>query len=180
MFVNTLQPPFYEHMIGNWNISSNFVDIIIIGERIESGIKNGKIAYGPPAAANTKKPGFNQSKKKEVEVHAAFAWDNHTPVNYQIQPVSNNQLQPQKAIASQCTNTRRERKFIHFTPIPMTYTELLPMLFCKSFVAICPMKPQQPPFSTSYDPNATCDYHGGVKGHSTERCFPLKYKVQSC
>ncbi|XP_027905805.1 uncharacterized protein LOC114165360 [Vigna unguiculata] len=179
MFVNTLQPPFYEHMIGNWNISSNFVDIIIIGERIESGIKNGKIAYGPPAAANTKKPGFNQSKKKEVEVHAAFAWDNHTPVNYQIQPVSNNQLQPQKAIASQCTNTRRERKFIHFTPIPMTYTELLPMLFCKSFVAICPMKPQQPPFSTSYDPNATCDYHGGVKGHSTERCFPLKYKVQS-
>ena len=23
MFVNALQPPFYEHMIGNWNISSN-------------------------------------------------------------------------------------------------------------------------------------------------------------
>jgi len=83
MFVNTLQPPFYEHMIGNWNISSNFVDIIIIGERIETGLKNGKIAYGPPAAANTKKPGFNQSKKKEVEVHVASAWDNHTPVNYQ-------------------------------------------------------------------------------------------------
>jgi len=118
MFVNTLQPPFYEHMIGNWNISSNFANIIIIGERIETEIKNGKIAYGPLVAANTKKPSFNQSKKKEVEVHAASAWDNRTPVNYQIQPISNKQLQPQKAAASdsenlgQNTNTRRERKFM--------------------------------------------------------------------
>jgi len=53
------------------------------------------------------------------------------------------------------------------------------MFLRKSFVAICPMKPQQPPFSKNYDPNATCDYHGGAKGHSTEMCFPLKYKVQS-
>ena len=79
----------------------------------------------------------------------------------------------------QSTNTRRERKFIHFTLIPMTYTELLLMLLRKSFVAICPMKQQQRPFSKSYDLDATCDYHGGVKGHSTERCFPLKYKVHS-
>jgi len=71
-------------MIGNWNISSNFADIIIIGERIEIEIKNGKIAYGSPADANTKKPSFNQSKKKEVEVHVASVWDNRTPLNYQI------------------------------------------------------------------------------------------------
>ncbi|KOM48109.1 hypothetical protein LR48_Vigan07g181300 [Vigna angularis] len=45
MFVNTLQPPFYEHMVGN--VSVNFADVIIIGERIEIGLKNGKIAYGP-------------------------------------------------------------------------------------------------------------------------------------
>jgi len=36
MFVNTLQPLFYEHMIGKWNISPNFADIIIIGERIKT------------------------------------------------------------------------------------------------------------------------------------------------
>ena len=185
MFVNAVQPPFYEHMIGNWNISSNFVDIIIISERIKTRIKNGKITYGPPAAANTKKPYFNQSKKKEVEVHATSAWDNCTPFNYQMQHVSNNQLQPQKAAASdsqntgQSTNTRRERKFVHFTLIPMTYTELLLMLLHKSFFAICSMKPQQPPFSKNYDPNATCDYRGGAKGHLTEICIPLKYKVHS-
>ena len=32
ILVNMLQPPFYEHMVGN--VSSNFSDIIIIGERI--------------------------------------------------------------------------------------------------------------------------------------------------
>jgi len=41
------------------------------------------------------------------------------------------------------------------------------------------MKPQQLPFSKNYDPNATCDYHGGAKGHSIKRCIPIKYKVQS-
>jgi len=69
MFVNTLQSPFYEHVLGN--VSSNFADIIIIGERIEIGLKSGKIAYGPFAAATSKKPGFHPRKKKEVEVHTA-------------------------------------------------------------------------------------------------------------
>jgi len=68
-------------------------------------------------------------------------------------------------------------KFVYFSPIPMTNTELLPMLLRKSFVAIFPMKPQQPPLSKNYDPNATYDYHGGAKGHLTERCIPLRYKV---
>ena len=50
-FVNTLQSPFYEHVLGN--VSSNFADIIIIGERIEIGLKIGKIAYGLFAAATS-------------------------------------------------------------------------------------------------------------------------------
>ncbi|KAH1265536.1 hypothetical protein GmHk_01G001221 [Glycine max] len=36
----------------------------------------------------------------------------------------------------------------------------------------------QPPFPKWYDPNATCKYHGGVPGHSIEKCLALKYKVQ--
>ena len=77
MFVSTLQPPFYEHMVGN--VSSVFADIIIIGERIEIGLKNGKIAYSPLAAITLRKPGFNLGKKKEVEVHAMSIvprWEN--------------------------------------------------------------------------------------------------------
>jgi len=63
MFIDTLQPPFYEHMIGS--VSANFADIVIIGERIELGLKNGKIAHGSSVVANPKKHGFNFGRKEE-------------------------------------------------------------------------------------------------------------------
>ncbi|XP_027915141.1 uncharacterized protein LOC114174501 [Vigna unguiculata] len=66
MFVSTLQPPFYEHMVGN--VSSIFADIIIIGERIEIGLKNGKITYSPLAATTPKKPDFSLGKKMEIDL----------------------------------------------------------------------------------------------------------------
>jgi len=54
-------------MLGS--VSSNFSDIVIIGERIELGLKTGKIAQGP--AAIGKKTGFNLGKKKEGEGQVA-------------------------------------------------------------------------------------------------------------
>jgi len=36
----------------------------------------------------------------------------------------------------------------------------------------------QPPYPRNYDPNAKCEYHGGVVGHSIENCRQFKYKVQ--
>ncbi|WVY96649.1 hypothetical protein V8G54_028800 [Vigna mungo] len=80
--------------------------------------------------------------------------------------------------ASQNTNPRRNQ-FVNFTPIPMTYTELLPNLVEKGLVAICPMKPVQPPYPRGYDANAKCSYHGGGVGHSTEGCMTFKYKIQA-
>ncbi|XP_017423680.1 uncharacterized protein LOC108332894 [Vigna angularis] len=50
IFLNTLQPPFYEHMISS--VSSSFADIVVIGERVEGGIRNGKIALGPQLVAS--------------------------------------------------------------------------------------------------------------------------------
>ncbi|XP_022637926.1 uncharacterized protein LOC111241863 [Vigna radiata var. radiata] len=79
MFVSTLQPPFYEHMIGN--VSSNFADIIIIGERIEIGLKSGKITS---QAITPKKSIFNVGKKKEGGVHATSSvslWRGHAPTH---------------------------------------------------------------------------------------------------
>jgi len=66
MFIDTLQSPFYEHMVGS--VSLNFADMVIIGERIEFGFKSGKIAQGSLAATNTKKPGFVPGRRKEGEV----------------------------------------------------------------------------------------------------------------
>jgi len=70
-------------------------------------------------------------------------------------------------------------RILQFTPLPMTYTELLPDLVKSSLVAICLARVLQPPYSRFYDANAKCEYHGGEIGHSTENCRALKHKVQT-
>ncbi|KAL5191316.1 hypothetical protein HKD37_04G010609 [Glycine soja] len=70
------------------------------------------------------------------------------------------------------------RPFQEFTPLPMTYEDLLPSLIANHLAVVTPGKVLQPPFPKWYDPNATCKYHGGVPGHSIEKCMALKYKVQ--
>jgi len=65
MFIYTLQPPFYEHMLGS--VSPNFADIVIIGKTKEFVSKSGKIKHGLLVAANAKKSGFN-FERKEGEV----------------------------------------------------------------------------------------------------------------
>jgi len=63
MFINTLQSPFYDKMIGS--ISSNFSDIVVIGERVENGIRSGKIAHNSNVAINIKKPPTMIGKKRK-------------------------------------------------------------------------------------------------------------------
>lgn len=76
-------------------------------------------------------------------------------------------------------NYNRDKKVMNFTPIPMTYREILPNLLCKNLIEVCPTKPVRPPYPKNYDINARCDYHGRASGHSTEACEALKRKVQS-
>ncbi|KAH1193985.1 hypothetical protein GmHk_19G054888 [Glycine max] len=79
---------------------------------------------------------------------------------------------------SNATRNFPPRPFQEFTPLPMTYEDLLPSLIANHLAVVTPRKVLQPPFPKWYDPNATCKYHGGVSGHSVEKCLALKYKVQ--
>nr|KYP35083.1 hypothetical protein KK1_043896 [Cajanus cajan] len=79
---------------------------------------------------------------------------------------------------AQSQNTQ-DRKPIEFDPIPMSYTELFPLILQNSLVVPCPMKPIEPPYPRGYDVNAKCDYHVGAIGHSLENYRALKIKVQS-
>jgi len=65
-------------------------------------------------------------------------------------------------------NNNSGGKVVNFTPIPMTYTELLPDLLKNSVVVLCPAKVVQSPYPRYYDPNAKCEYHSGEVGHSIE------------
>ncbi|KAL5170239.1 hypothetical protein HKD37_11G031988 [Glycine soja] len=79
------------------------------------------------------------------------------------------------------SNTTRNfppRPLPEFTPLPMTYEDLLPSLIANHLAVVTPGRALEPPFPKWYDPNATCKYHGGAPGHSVEKCLALKYKVQ--
>ena len=52
MFMSTLSGPFFNLLVGC--SSSGFTELILTGERVESGIKSGKI---PMASASTSNPG---------------------------------------------------------------------------------------------------------------------------
>ncbi|KAH1215180.1 hypothetical protein GmHk_13G036383 [Glycine max] len=79
---------------------------------------------------------------------------------------------------SNATRNFPPRPFQEFTPLPMMYEDLLPSLIANHLAVVTPGKVLQSPFPKWYDPNATCKYHGGVPGHSVEKCLALKYKVQ--
>ena len=64
-------------------------------------------------------------------------------------------------------------------PIPVTYTELFPRLIQGQLLARVPLTPMEPPYPYWYDANATCDYHYGIKGHSTENYLALKNQIQA-
>ena len=64
-------------------------------------------------------------------------------------------------------------------PISVSYIELLPRLIQSQLIARVPLTPMEPPYPHWYDANATCDYHYGIKDHSTENCLPLKNQVQA-
>ena len=46
-------------------------------------------------------------------------------------------------------------------------------------MARVPLTPMEPPYPRWYDANASCDYHYGIKGHSTKNCMTLKNQVQA-
>ncbi|XP_050939299.1 uncharacterized protein LOC127148916 [Cucumis melo] len=177
MFINTLRAPYYDRMVGS--VSTNFSNVITIGERIEFGVNNGRISDPASEIRRMMTP-----KKKEEEIHELSSTQRVVHVSPPTVGQTNYSYSYQnggKSPFSQATqrNARNSWKQTYFDPIPMSYTELLPQLLKSHQVAIVPQEPLQPPYPKWYDPNVKCEYHAGVVGHSTENCFPLKTKVQS-
>ena len=61
----------------------------------------------------------------------------------------------------------------------MSYGELLPILVQNHGISVIPARLRRPPYPKGYDIDARCEYHGGVRGHSTKDCMTFKDKVQS-
>lgn len=90
------------------------------------------------------------------------------------------EIPPVKVQVQQCVNQGQQQKpkRINFDPIPVTYTELYPLLISKNLVR--PRQPHAMPKKLPwwYKPEASCAYHQGAPGHDLERCCTFKAEVQ--
>lgn len=160
-FTDTLHSPFYEKMIGS--SSTGFSDLVTIGERIEHGLKSGKITSHSEASNAPRRFNNTFQKKKEGEANTVISNDrrpyqNATPANHQPQ--------------------NRQREYRRIDPIPIPYSQLWTSMVQKELITPRPTRPMVAPFPPNYDPNVTCAFHSGVPGHSIENCRILKEKVQ--
>ncbi|KAK2422365.1 hypothetical protein QL285_032905 [Trifolium repens] len=191
MFTNTLQGAYFERMIGS--VSSGFSDLVRIGEKIESGLKNGKIQATIGSQGNTVKPTSSFVKKKEDEANAvtskrgltvstqipylqypyAAAVQHQQPHWYSFQMPMNHV--PQGTQQVQQTHQRAKKIF---DPIPVSYSQLLPYLVYNRMVTPRALKPMTAPFPAWYNSEAKCEFHEGAEGHTVDDCIAFKYKVQ--
>ncbi|XP_058746156.1 uncharacterized protein LOC131619029 [Vicia villosa] len=183
MFTNTLEGQYYSAC----SASSRFADLVMIGERIESGIRAGRI-QNPSAAssssrANGKKPYNGFSKKRDGETSAAHHGGDRNQAYQQVAAVTipNAPLQQQQQQQQRyppCQYQQKPRAPRNFDPIPMTYAQLLAHLLHRELVQLRTMGPPPAKLPPNYDANAHCDFHSGAAGHDIEHCIGFMHKVQ--
>ena len=138
------------------------------GERVEAGIKSGKIQKG--TSSGTEKEPF---KKESSTVYSAKI-HNRSEHRQEVNDV----VISRPIVAPQRNNQpRAERPQRQFTLLSMTLSQILPQ-FLKTNLVI-PREAPKNPNTTSplYNPNARCAYHSDSPGHDTNNCWALKNKV---
>ena len=84
----------------------------------------------------------------------------------------------QKSDSVYYQSKKKKRTKLYHTLL-MFYGELLPVLVQNYGISVIPTRPRRPLYPKRYDINTRCEYHGEVRGHSTENCTTFKDKVQS-
>ncbi|XP_058750125.1 uncharacterized protein LOC131623132 [Vicia villosa] len=180
MFTSTLSGHYYLAC----STSASFAEMVRCGERVEMGLKMGRIQIGTSSgAASGKRPSEGYARKKEGNADAVYGRGNQGRSNSQVNVVTIlvPQQQQQQGQRPQYQNNRyppRTRPNRHFDLIPMTYAQLLQHLLNIEKITLrdAPNAPDRQ--SQSYNANARCAFHSGGVGHDTEKCIALKNKVQ--
>lgn len=197
MFTDTLQPYYWENMIGS--VSSSFADLVTTSERVEEGIKIGNISNASEPSNSPKKFSRNFKKKKEGETNDVST-RRRPPQRgrqYYDQPYADvvapciNTLPAQAALAPQqapvapkynqpVTQVPRQQNVgnnqngmskTQFDLTPMSYTQLYAALVQKGLAVPKSLPPLPNPYPTWLNPNAYCKFHEGAAGHDLEGCY---------
>ncbi|KAJ1404845.1 hypothetical protein SESBI_26247 [Sesbania bispinosa] len=126
-------------------------------ENVKDTIREGRLNGLTASQDKLRKPGF---QKKEGEVHVNNVSFPNNP------PFTQNQFdQP-----------RREK--VKIDPVPISYSELYDNLLKQYLVAPeFPLLVSNPPLKW-YNPAKTCKYHMRTPGHTIEKCWTFKLRVQ--
>ncbi|RDX74647.1 hypothetical protein CR513_45577, partial [Mucuna pruriens] len=145
MFIDTLPSLYYDKVVGN--VTSNFTDLVVVGKRIELGIRREKFTHTSKNMGLAKKPTLEKKKGKTnaMLVEPVFPLGKGNTLSYPVsfhigarstatyaspplmpyvppyQPRADTRVATNSRSAQQ--GTRRLPRM--FTPIPMPYTELL-------------------------------------------------------
>ena len=160
--------------------------------RIEDGIKRGRIMNTGASKEERKRFVLNEHvqamSEEENRSHATREElvKNHPHSSSYAQVPQVDFPSPQKFVRkhdrdsdSSCHRGNKGKRAKVYHSLSMTYEELLLVLIQNYGISVIFTKPRRPPYPRGYDVNATCEYHGGVRGHSVENCKALKDKVQS-
>src|SRR3954469_11344148 len=168
MFMGTLTGPFYSHLLGS--SSSGFTDLILTGERVESGIRNGKIQVGS-SSGTTKRPIRNEVNTAQIQT--SHKNDQHQSVGAVMISASAPQKDPQPKYTHRPDAPRRT-----FTKINMPISQALQHLLKADLITLRGPPKNVNTSSLNYRPDATCAYHSNCPGHDADHCWALKNKIQ--
>jgi hypothetical protein len=173
LFANTLKDPYYEHVMGS--SAQQFTDVVAVAERIEQGVKSGRI-YTP-----VEKRGF-ESKRKEVDhVEGSYRGRKnpfqkyHTPSPSPL--ISNINLNPTFPTRKPEAQTKHERVQEQLPPLSLPLNEMYQKLLSIGHIAPEPLTPLQPPYPNWYKPDLTCEYHAGATGHNIHTYSAFKKRL---
>ncbi|RDX99571.1 hypothetical protein CR513_17361, partial [Mucuna pruriens] len=166
-------------MVGN--VSSNFFNLVVIGERIEVGVRNRKI-MNTMAMVKKAIPSFKKRKGEANIVTSSSTRHNSTTsqgtTSYQpFFPPNTLTVAPQPYAYHHPHQIIKHNTVPHIEPSQVTIH-----LHFRPYCIKIP-KPHNSMFPKEkivldYDPNAKCEYHAGAMGHATKKCWGLKHKVQ--
>ena len=162
MFLGTLSGPFFYHMIGS--SSAGFTELILTGERVEAGIRNGKIQKYASASTVVKKPFTGRKEVSVVYSQRNQGRTEHRPTMGAVMIL--------KPASDQSRNNQQrvESPVRQFTKINMTPAQVLPHLL-KLNLATLKEAPKNPnTASLHYHSNARYAYHSESPGHDTNNC----------
>src|ERR1051325_4134853 len=179
LFAGTLQGQYYT----SCSMSGYFTDMVMFGERIELGIKLGKIQDISVDRGQTSgaKKAFGGNKKKEGESSALYSKrgkGRYQQYDHQVAAVTiPSAAAPQGQAYVPRQGNRLQTPPRKFDALPMSYADILSYLLKLKMVELRTWKVDPNKLPKYFDANARCDFHSDGQGHTVENCIAFKHKV---